>query len=173
MRRIIGIDYFLYLVWRFPSSAWLKCGQKFLCFHTWLPCLGKVLHMLCSSCKSYRKLIIINYVKLAVCAICISIFLLPKWMFLIKQLTRIGKFGMYITTNIDCLLFWVGQQFKFWVLSDLKNHTMLLSLLLVMILSSPWAYNFNHAPQSSWQSMLVKCFTFVVQHHNWLNLLEA
>ena len=50
-------------------------------------------------------------------------------------------------TNIDCFLF--GAQFKIIGPRWCQNHDYTLASGIVMVLTSPQAYNFNYAPQSS------------------------
>ena len=80
-------------------------------------------------------LIIINLVKS-----------LSKW----KILSNLAFFFHSVyKTNIDCFLF--GAQFKFIGPRWCQNHDYALSFAsgIVMVLTSPRAYNFNCAPQSS------------------------
>ena len=65
-----------------------------------------------------------------------------------KQLT-ICSFHLVYKTNIDCSLF--GAQFKIIGPSRCQNHGYALSFAsgIVMVLTSPWPYNFNSALQSS------------------------
>ena len=154
------ILHFIYLIGRFLSSDWLKERAYFqLCPLKWL-CPGHSQSELGACCVSRVKIasthasmpsraVIARQSRKLPAPFIVIIFNLEKSLSKWKILWNLAFFHSVYKTNIDCFLF--GAQLKIIGPWWCQNHDYALSFAsgIVMVLTSPRAYNFNCAPQSS------------------------